>query len=53
MNDQKINFSSLNNNVVTDDKFVEDLENYNPKISEDIIKNICEEKGFISQDPRV
>lgn len=53
MNEQKINLSSLNNNVIPDDKFIEELENYNPKISEDIIKNICKEKGFISQDPRV
>jgi len=53
MTEQKINLSSLNNNVIPDDKFVEDLENYNAKISEDIIKNICEEKGFNTQDHRV
>ncbi len=53
MKEQKINLSSLNNNVIPDDKFVDDLENYNPKISEDIIKSICENKGFNTTDPRV
>jgi hypothetical protein len=53
MNEQKINLSSLNNNVIPDEKFIEEIENYNPKISEEIIKNICEEKGFYTQDPRV
>lgn len=53
MSEQKINLSSLNNNVIPDDKFVEELENYTPKLSEEIIKNICEEKGLSSPDPRV
>ncbi len=53
MSEQKINLSSLNNNVIPDDKFIEELENYTPKISEDIIRNICEEKGFNTQDSRV
>jgi len=53
MSEQKINLSSLNNNVIPDEKFVDELENYTPKLSEDIIRNICEEKGFNTQDPRV
>ena len=53
MSENKIQASTLNNTVIPDDKFIEDIENYTPKLSEDIIKLIIEEKGFNSTDPRV
>ena len=55
MNEHKIptNFSSLNNDVIPDEKFLECIEKYNPKLSDEIIKEICQEKGLISSDPRV
>jgi hypothetical protein len=53
MSDNKIQPSTLNNTVIPDDKFVEEIENYTPKLSEDIVKMIIEEKGFNSTDPRV
>jgi tRNA G26 N,N-dimethylase Trm1 len=46
-------FSSLNNDVIPDDKFLENVQKYKPKLSVDIIKQICQEKGLISSDPRV
>ena len=46
-------FSSLNNDVIPDDNFLEKLQEYTPKLSEEIIKQICQEKGLISSDPRV
>ena len=46
-------FSSLNNDVIPDNKFLENIQKYNPKLSEEIIKQICQEKGLISSDPRV
>ena len=46
-------FSSLNNDVIPDDKFLEKIQEYNPKLSEEIIKQICQEKGLISSDQRV
>ena len=53
--EQKIpsTFSSLNNDVIPDDKFLEKIQEYNPKLSEEIIKQICQEKGLISSDQRV
>lgn len=55
MNDSKIptNFSSLNNEVIPDQKFLEEIEKYTPKLSEEIVKQICEEKGLITSDPRM
>lgn len=55
MNENKIppNFSPLNNQVIPDDKFLEEIEKYNPKLSEEIVKQICEEKGLITSDPRM
>ena len=47
------NFSSLNNDVIPDEKFLDEIEKYNPKLSEDIIKQICDEKGLITSDPRL
>jgi hypothetical protein len=49
----KANFSTLNNEVIPDDKFIEEIENYTPKLSEDLVKQICEEKGLDTSDPRV
>ncbi len=49
----KNNFSTLNNQVIPDEKFVEEVENFTPKISQDLIKQICEQKGLNSCDPRV
>ena len=46
-------FSSLNNDVIPDIKFLENIQKYNPKISEEIIKQICLEKGLITSDQRV
>ena len=46
-------FSSLNNDVIPDDKFLEKIQEYNPKLSDEIIKQICQEKGLISSDQRV
>ena len=46
-------FSTLNNDVIPDDKFLEKIQEYNPKLSEDIIKQICQEKGLITSDRRV
>ena len=47
------NFSSLSNDVIPDEKFLEEIEKYNPKLSEDIIRQICDEKGLITSDPRL
>ena len=47
------NFSSLNNDVIPDEKFLEEIEKYNPKLSEDIIRQICDRKGLITSDPRL
>ena len=46
-------FSSLNNDVIPDDKFLEKIQEYNPKLSDEIVKQICQEKGLISSDQRV
>ena len=46
-------FSSLNNDVIPDDKFLEKIQDYNPKLSDEIVKQICQEKGLISSDQRV
>ena len=46
-------FSSLNNDVIPDDKFLERIQEYNPKLSDEIVKQICQEKGLISSDQRV
>ena len=46
-------FSSLNNDVIPDNKFLENVQKYNPKLSEEIIKQICQEKGLITSDQRV
>jgi hypothetical protein len=51
--ESKGNFSTLNNQVIPDDKFIEDIENFTPKLSQDLIRQICEEKGLHSSDPRV
>lgn len=53
MSENKATFSTLNNNVIPDDKFIEEIENYNPKLSEDIVQQICKEKGLNTGDPRV
>jgi hypothetical protein len=55
MNENKAggNFSSLNNQVIPDEKLLEDVEKYTPKLSEDLVKQICDEKGLNSSDPRV
>jgi hypothetical protein len=49
----KANFSSLNNQVIPNEKFLEEIENYTPKLSQELVKQICEEKGLQSSDPRV
>lgn len=51
--DHKGNFSTLNNQVIPDDKFIEEVEKYDPRLSEDLVKQICEEKGLNTTDPRV
>ncbi len=53
--DSKIptNFSSLNNDVIPDQTFIEEIDKYTPKLSEEIVKQICEEKGLITTDPRL
>ena len=51
MTEHKSNFT-LNNEVIPDDKFIDKLESYNPRLSEEIVKQICEEKGMNSSDPR-
>ena len=55
MNEHKIptTFSSLNNDVIPDEEFLNTIEKYNPKLSDEIIKEICQEKGLISSDQRV
>ena len=55
MNESKIptTFSSLNNDVIPDEEFLKTIENYKPKLSDEIIKEICQEKGLISSDSRV
>ena len=55
MNELKIptTFSSLNNDVIPDEEFLKKIEEYNPELSDIIIKEICQEKGLISSDPRV
>ncbi len=50
MIEQKINLISLKNNIILYDKFIKEFENYTLKLSEDIRRNICEEKGFKTQD---
>jgi hypothetical protein len=51
--ESKGNFSTLNNQVVPDQEFVDDLEKFMPKLSQDLIKQICTEKGLITSDSRV
>jgi hypothetical protein len=51
--ENKINFSTLNNEVVPDDQFIEEIENYTPKLSEELVKQILEEKGINTSDSRV
>ncbi len=46
-------FSSLNNDVIPDNKFLEKIQEYNPKLSDEIVKQICQEKGLLSSDQRV
>ena len=46
-------FSSLNNDVIPDNNFLEKIQEYNPKLSDEIVKQICQEKGLLSSDPRV
>ena len=46
-------FSSLNNDVIPDNTFLEKIQEYNPKLSDEIVKQICQEKGLLSSDPRV
>ena len=55
MNEHKIptTFSSLNNDVIPDNKFLEKIQEYNPKLSDEIVKQICQEKGLLSSDQRV
>ena len=55
MNDNSvpINFSSLNNEVIPDNQFLEEIDKYTPKLSEEIVKHICEEKGLVTSDPRL
>ena len=48
-----INYSSLNNDVIPDEKFMEEIRKYTPKLSEEIVKQICQEKGLLSSDPTV
>ena len=48
-----INYSSLNNDVIPDEKFMEEISKYTPKLSEEIVKQICQEKGLLSSDPTV
>ena len=50
---EKTNFSTLNNEVIADDKFLEEIDNYTPKLSEDLVRQICEEKGLNTSDSRV
>jgi hypothetical protein len=45
--------STLNNNTIPDDLFINDVENYTPKLSEEIVRLVCEEKGLNTTDPRV
>lgn len=47
------NFSSLNNDVIPDSKFLSEIEKYTPKLNEEIVRQICQEKGLLSSDPRV
>jgi hypothetical protein len=49
----KSNFSTLNNQVIPDDKFLEEIDNYTPKLSEDLVKQICQDKGLMTSDSRV
>jgi hypothetical protein len=53
MSENKGNFSTLNNHVIPDEKFLEEVEKYTPRLSEEIVKNICEEKGLNTSDSRV
>ena len=46
-------FSSLNNDVIPDNKFLEKIQEYNHKLSDEIVKQICQEKGLLSSDQRV
>ena len=46
-------FSSLNNDAIPDNKFLEKIQEYNIKLSDEIVKQIWQEKGLLSSDPRV
>jgi hypothetical protein len=53
MSEHKPNLSSLNNDIIPDDDFLNTFDEYNPKLSEDIVKSICEDKGLHTTDRRV
>jgi hypothetical protein len=53
IDNSKIQPSTLNNNVIPDEGFVNEIEGHTPKLSEAIVRLICEEKGLNTTDPRV
>ena len=54
-NENKIpsSYSTLNNDVIPDDKFLNEIDKYHPKLSQEIVKQICQEKGLLTTDNRI
>ncbi|TNV85971.1 hypothetical protein FGO68_gene15618 [Halteria grandinella] len=46
-------FSTLNNDVIPDPKFIEDVEGYQPKFNMELIESLMREVGMQSSDERV
>ena len=44
---------TLNENNIPDSKFLTEVDNYQCKLSEEIVKLICKDAGVVTSDPRV
>lgn len=52
-NEQQNQFTTLNENIIPDLNFLNELDDYNPKLSEDLVRIICNEVGLNTPDNRV
>lgn len=53
MESNQLNYSTLNENIIPDKKFVKEINEYTPKFSEDLTKLLCNELGLNTPDNRV
>lgn len=53
MDRNKYELSTLNEDVIVDNKFLKTLDDYPSKLSEEIVSLISSEAGLTSSDPRV